>query len=560
MAYQMTGLTKGLIAVIALGLIGSVGWNFFLKDKMSGSTESPTAAPATASAKPTAGATPTKPQKPTVGGTLGSAGNPLKVSLVSFHGYAPALVANGNSLKTQPGSIYAQKGLNVEFVINDDIPTLTTLFESKSAQCAWRTSDFWAQEQPNLRNAGHDGKAVVIVDNTQGADAVIARDPAVKKIEDLAGKTVALLQYTPSHGMLIDAIDNSSLTARAKKQIKPIFIKAEEGTAGVRAAFVAGNVEAAVLWDPDLSLAVRDVKGAHIIYSTKTATNLIYDVIVCDQRELSKPDNEAVFQKFVDGWLDGVTAAKATPDQAVEALVATKEYFKLLANKEGKPFVKSLFGNLLWTDLSDNARALGLAGGVNHYERVYARFDQIYRAEGSLANPKSPVIAPQESFDYRFVKAALQRNTQAQASAAKPLETFTEQGRAAALAQPAVVTKPVSVSFPSGSAELSKRAQAVVDKEMVPFIENNGNAYFELSGNTDSVGSAAANEALSQARAKAVANYLEKQWEIPRSRLRVAGYGSTRPLCDESKPAASEMSIDDCRGLNRSTRLAVFAK
>ncbi len=559
MAYQMTGLTKGLIAVIALGLIGSVGWNFFLKDKMADTSESPTAAPAT-SAKPTAGATATKPQKPTAGGALGSAGNPLKISLVSFHGYAPALVANGNSLKTQPGSIYAQKGLNVEFVINDDIPTLTTLFESKSAQCAWRTSDFWAQEQPNLRNAGHDGKAVVIVDNTQGADAVIARDPAVKKIEDLAGKTVALLQYTPSHGMLIDAIDNSSLTARAKKQIKPIFIKAEEGTAGVRAAFVAGNVDAAVLWDPDLSLAVRDLKGAHIIYSTKTATNLIYDVIVCDQRELSKPDNEAVFQKFVDGWLDGVTAAKATPDQAVEALVATKEYFKLLANKEGKPFVKGLFGNLLWTDLSDNARALGLAGSVNHYERVYARFDQIYRAEGSLANPKSPVIAPQESFDYRFIKAALQRNTQAQASAAKPLETFTEQGRAAALAQPAVVTKPVSVSFPSGSAELSKRAQAVVDKEMVPFIENNGNAYFELSGNTDSVGSAAANEALSQARAKAVASYLEKQWEIPRSRLRVAGYGSTRPLCDESKPAASEMNLEDCRSLNRSTRLAVFAK
>ena len=33
MAYQPTGLTKGLIAVVALGLIGSVSWNFFLKEK-----------------------------------------------------------------------------------------------------------------------------------------------------------------------------------------------------------------------------------------------------------------------------------------------------------------------------------------------------------------------------------------------------------------------------------------------------------------------------------------------------------------------------------------------
>ena len=109
------------------------------------------------STAPAGGGSPAKSAGP-AGGKLGSPGNPLKVSLVSFHGYAPALVANGNSLRTQPGSIYAKLGLNVEFVINDDIPTLTTLFEAKTAQCAWRTSDFWAQEQPNLRNSGHDGK------------------------------------------------------------------------------------------------------------------------------------------------------------------------------------------------------------------------------------------------------------------------------------------------------------------------------------------------------------------------------------------------------------------
>jgi NitT/TauT family transport system substrate-binding protein len=565
MAYKPTGLTKGLIAVVALGLIGSVSWNFFLKDKFQGFRDSvPGAVQSQGNASLPGGSNaspaPATPAVQAGSGPLGGAGKPLRVSLVSFHGYAPALVANGNSLKTKAGSIYDKLGMNVEFVINDDIPTLTTLFESKAAVCAWRTSDFWAQEQPNLRNAGHDAKAVVIVDNTQGGDAVIARDPAVQRIEDLTGKSVALLQYTPSHGMLIDAIDNSSMTARAKKQVKSVFIKPEGGTAEVRAAFVAGNVDAAVLWDPDLSLAVRDVKGAHVIYSTKTATNLIYDVMVCDQRELAKPENQAVFQKFVDGWLEGVTASRANPDQAVESLIATKEFFKVLAAKEGKPFVKGLFANLVWTDLADNARILGLAGGVNHYERVYARFDQIYRAEGSLANPKSPVISAQDSFDYRFIKAALARDAQAQTQAAKPVETFSDKGRTAALAAPAAVTKPVAVSFATGSAELSKRAQQTVDREMVPFIENNGSAYFEVSGNTDSVGSASANQALSEARARAVATYLEKQWEIPRTRLRVSGYGSSRPLCNEANPANSDLSLDECRALNRSTRLAVFGK
>ena len=96
-------------------------------------------------------------------GALGSAGNPLKVSIVSFHGYAPALVANGNSLTTQPGSLFEQNGVNVEFIIQDDIPTLPTIFGSDTAHCAWRTSDFWAQEHPNLRNAGYDAKAVMVV-------------------------------------------------------------------------------------------------------------------------------------------------------------------------------------------------------------------------------------------------------------------------------------------------------------------------------------------------------------------------------------------------------------
>jgi outer membrane protein OmpA-like peptidoglycan-associated protein len=283
-------------------------------------------------------------------------------------------------------------------------------------------------------------------------------------------------------------------------------------------------------------------------------------MMVCDSQVIDKPENQPVIQKFVDGWLDGVTAAKANPDNAVDALVSTEDFFKLVADKQGKPFIKGLFGNLLWTDLTDNARILGMAGGSNNYERVYTRFDQIYRGLGSLANPKSPVIPAQDSFDYRFVKTALDRNAAAKTAAASPTETFSDKGRASAMTAPAMVTKPVAVSFASGSSELSKRAQQVIDREMVPFIENNGSAYFELSGNTDSVGSAASNQALSTVRAKAVADYLVTQWEIPRARLRVVGAGATHPLCDEGNPAASDMTLDDCRALNRSTRLAVFGK
>ncbi len=554
MAVKLTPFAKVLIGAIVLAGAGSVLWNLY-KNRKPDSGENVVTVAGKDGGSSTATATGAPLGKGD--GPLGTADNPLKVSIVSFHGYAPALVANGQSLKTQPDSLFDKEGLNVEFVIQDDLPTISTVFEAGTAQCIWRTSDYWAQEHPNLRNSGHDGKAVMIVDNTRGADAIISNNPAIRAVEDLSGRKVAMLQFTPSHGMTIDAIDNSSLSARKKQAVQYVFINAEEGLAGVRAALESGSVDAAVLWDPDLSLAIRSTKS-RVIYSTKTASNLIFDVIVCDQRVLDNPDGRAAVQKLVNGWMKGVDAAKANPDSAVDALVKTEEFFTLLAKDEGKPFVKKLFDNLLWTGVADNARILGISGGTNHYNRVYQRFDQIYREAGALANPKSPVIDPSQSFDPSFIRKLYDASTAAQTEAAKPAETFTVAEREEAVQAPAEVTKPVTVNFASGQSALSKRAERTIDTEMVPFIENNGTAYFEISGNTDSTGNPAINERLSQARAEAVVEYLSRQWEFPRERFKIIGNGSRKPLCNENNPEADGVGIEACRESNRSTRIAVF--
>jgi NitT/TauT family transport system substrate-binding protein len=114
------------------------------------------------------------------------------------------------------------------------------------------------------------------------------------------------------------------------------------------------------------------------------------------------------------------------------------------------------------------------------------------------------------------------------------------------------------VNFSSGQSALTKRAERTIDTEMVPFIENNGGAYFEISGNTDSTGNAAVNDRLSRARAEAVVDYLVRQWEFPRERFKIVGNGSNKPLCDENNPQSEGVGLDGCREMNRSTRIAVF--
>ena len=95
---------------------------------------------------------------------------------------------------------------------------------------------------------------------------------------------------------------------------------------------------------------------------------------------------------------------------------------------------------------------------------------------------------------------------------------------------------------------------------MVPMIENNGSAYFEISGNTDTTGSRRTNMRLSQERAQSVLDYLVKQWEFPRERFKVEGYGPDRPICNEKNPAEEGVDLEACRAMNRQTRLAIFSR
>ena len=122
------------------------------------------------------------------------------------------------------------------------------------------------------------------------------------------------------------------------------------------------------------------------------------------------------------------------------------------------------------------------------------------------------------------------------------------------------VTKPVTVGFSSGSAALTKRAEKTINDEMVPFIENNGSAYFEISGNTDSTGSRDTNMRLSKARSQAVVEYLVSQWEFDRARFTVVGNGPDKPLCDEGNPSGEGLGLEDCRASNRTTRIGVHTR
>lgn len=85
------------------------------------------------------------------------------------------------------------------------------------------------------------------------------------------------------------------------------------------------------------------------------------------------------------------------------------------------------------------------------------------------------------------------------------------------------------VLFATNSAVLTSEGRATIDRLAPCWREGR----FEVGGHTDSSGTDAVNEPLSEARARAVVDHLVGGG-IPASALTARGYGSTKPVADNA--------------------------
>ncbi|SHK39238.1 OmpA family protein [Hymenobacter psychrotolerans] len=113
----------------------------------------------------------------------------------------------------------------------------------------------------------------------------------------------------------------------------------------------------------------------------------------------------------------------------------------------------------------------------------------------------------------------------------------------------------IKITFDSGllfaknSSSLTSSAQANI-QELAKTLIKYGDTNVIVEGHTDTSGSDAINDPLSQRRAQAVANYAQQQG-VDASRFTVSGYGSRQPVADNGTEAG--------RVANRRVEIAIFA-
>jgi NitT/TauT family transport system substrate-binding protein len=329
----------------------------------------------------------------------GLLGRPLRVGIVSWPGYAGGIGAN-NGFRPNTNCIFWQRHkLLVEFVLLEDVETRAKAFSrggDNGVDVVWSTVDFWAYELPGFLKGGVPARAVMQVDWSRGGDAIVA-GRSVQRVEDLKDKRISLALFTPSHWLLESALRGSTLSEPDRLHIIKSLV-GKSASPDARADFVAGKVDAAVVWEPDVTEALRQRPDSHVLLSTATATSLIADLMVARQDFIAA--HAAVVQAFVQGWLEGAVAANRDRTLAARLLMENEPVYKDLgpaATRDGLTKVRL-------AELEDNRQMFGLDGaGEPAFDRIFQEAGQAWVRHGYIDSAVPPAAAK----DDRFVREML---------------------------------------------------------------------------------------------------------------------------------------------------------
>jgi len=110
------------------------------------------------------------------------------------------------------------------------------------------------------------------------------------------------------------------------------------------------------------------------------------------------------------------------------------------------------------------------------------------------------------------------------------------------------------INFDFDKSNIKPQSAAVLD-EAVRMMKERPNMNIMIEGHTDSKGTDAYNQKLSERRAQAVFNYFVAKG-ISASRMQTIGYGETRPIASNTKPNGSDNP--EGRAINRRVELKVL--
>lgn len=183
--------------------------------------------------------------------------------------------------------------------------------------------------------------AVMQIDVSNGADGILVTDD-IKTIQDLKGKKIAVQRNFVSEAFLDYVLQKNNISPNDVQKIDT-----EAGAAG--AAFVSGNVDVAVTFEPWLSKAKERKGGGKVLISSSDEPGVVVDILTINEDYLK--NNPEIVKKIMRAWFKAVDYVKSNPDDAKEIMA---KHYNLSVSE-----FSDIISGLIWPSYQENISYFG---------------------------------------------------------------------------------------------------------------------------------------------------------------------------------------------------------
>ena len=351
-----------------------------------------------------------------------------------------------------------------------------------------------------------------ITNYSNGGDGIIAKSD-IKSIDDLVNAKIGVPQFSEAHTLVVWFVNNSDLSQKDKDKIIKNLVFFETPDEAAK-AFFAGQIDVAATWEPYLTQA-KNTTDAHILFSTKSSTNLVMDGILFNN-DFCKA-NPDVINKFIQG-----------------ALQASELYETDLSTIKK---VMPMFSTASDEDILDNCKSAKLTTWKDNNDllngtakTIYTDMCDVWESIGEEVN-KDIVNS---LFDDTYIQNVAGNFSSTDTSIDTSKTVVTEENENEVINTKALLAKSTSVTFVVNTAKFSDSAKASKSlDEFIDIAKVLDGAIIEIAGNTDPNPKTDPkdeyNIKLSKQRAEAVKQYFVLNG-ISADRIVTVGNGSSKPV------------------------------
>lgn len=388
--------------------------------------------------------------------------------------------------------------------------------------------------------AGHEfdypATIIAVIDESKGGDAIVAHAAKVKNLEALKSSSGLRVAYTPASPSehLLKAIGIHFDIAQFKPSGNGKRIETDGSTAALK-KLLDGEVDLAVLWEPDVSRALNEPGIIKLIGSEDTE-RLIVDILLVG-REFSIKHPEAVIA-LLDSYFK-VRGNFAAEPSRLHRQVREKTG---LDNDQ----IDAMLDGVSWATLNENSAVWfnAMNAGPFAEEGLVDAIESAVRIlveAGDFSSNPLPDGDPYRITNKKFLVEIFQKRggvLSSSPSDSTPVSSLERKfspldanGWAQLKEVGTLRVKPIG--FQSGTASLSRDGKIELD-QVVERLKHYPNFRLLVKGHTGVRGDAEANRMLSQERADAVSRYLMVTYNLDINRVATIGHGGSKPLAKKS--------------------------